>query len=106
MEVIHLKKKKMNGASDYDNVVDESRVKQERKPKRKPMKIFVDDDVPLDVPLVPDVAAVAGSVLRKKKKKKKSLSSSSKETQNKNHKPWHDHLCSSSACEWIAATSL
>ena len=48
---------------NYDDVVDESRVKQER----KPMKIFDDapivpddDDVPLDAPLVPDVAAVAG----------------------------------------------
>ena len=60
--VIHLKKKKMNGASDYDDVVDEDRIKQERKPERKPTKIFV-DDVPLDVPLVPDVAVTDDDIV-------------------------------------------
>ena len=45
---------------DYDDVIDERKVKQERKQKRKPMKIFVDDVVPLGVPLFVDVAAVAG----------------------------------------------
>ena len=45
----------MNG-EDYDNVVDdEGRVKQEvgRKPKRKPMKIFVEEDE--DEPLPPRI---------------------------------------------------
>ena len=65
------------------------------------MKMF-DDDIPLDVPLVPDVAAVVGDDddivvvgphLQQRNKEQ-------------NNKPWHDYLCSSSACEWIAATSL
>ena len=62
------------------------------------MKIFVNDDnVPLDVPLVPDVAGDNIVVEPPPPLAKK---------QRTNNKPWHDHLCSSSTCEWIAATSL
>ena len=67
------------------------------------MKIFVaDDNVPLDVPLVPGVAAVAVMMIILLLL----AHISSKETKNKNNKPWNNNLCSSSTCERIAATLL
>ena len=71
------------------------------------MKIFGDgnddmfDGVSLNVPLVPDVPAVAGNGDTLVEP-----SPPPAKNKNKKHKSWNYHFCNSSTCEWVTIISL